>query len=97
MVKRIGGSRRKTRSIFKKEPRNRGKFSLTDYFQTFKKGDQVQMKVEPAIHKGVHYKRFESRSGVIIGTQGRCYTVKIDDFGKPKTLIVHPIHLRRLK
>jgi len=95
MVKRIGGGRRKTRQIFRKKPRQRGKISLTNYFQKFKEGDKVLLKAEPAIHKGMYFRRFDARSGVITGTQGRCYLVKINDLGKEKSLIVHPIHLRK--
>jgi len=93
MVKRIGGQRRKTRTIFKKKPSLRGKFSLTRYFQTLKVGDQVQLGLEPSIHKGLYFRRFHSKTGVVVGKQGRCYVVKINDLGKEKTLIVHPIHL----
>ncbi len=95
MVKRIGGSRRKTRSLFSKKPRNRGKFSITKYFQKFKKGDKVLLKAEPAIHKGTYFRRFDARMGIVEKKQGRCYVVKVNDLGKEKSIIVHPIHLQR--
>ena len=41
MVKRIGGNRRKTRSIFRKDPNQKGKFRITKYFKTFNEGDKV--------------------------------------------------------
>ncbi|MEK6886437.1 MAG: 50S ribosomal protein L21e [Nanoarchaeota archaeon] len=94
MVKRIGGSRRKTRQIFSKKPRMRGKFSLTSYFKKYNGGDKVLLKSEPSIHNGMYFKRFDARAGIIAGKQGRCYKVKINDLGKEKLLIVHPIHLR---
>ncbi len=94
MVKRIGGSRRKTRQIFSKKPSQRGKFSLTSYFQKYKDGDKVLLKSEPSVHNGMYFRRFDAKSGVIAGKQGRCYKVRINDLGKEKMLIVHPIHLR---
>jgi len=94
MVKRIGGLRRKTRQIFSKKPSQRGKFSLTRYFQKYKDGDNVLLKSEPSIHNGMYFRRFDAKSGIISGRQGRCYKVKINDLGKEKILIVHPIHLR---
>ncbi len=97
MVTRIGGGRRKTRYIFRKEPRNKGKFSFTAYFQKFKEGDRVSLNAEPSIHKGMYHRRFHARSGTIAGKQGECYIVKINDYGKEKNLIVHPIHLRKQK
>jgi len=95
MVKRIGGMRRKTRYKFKKWKRNKGKISLTRYFQTFTAGDKVFLSVEPAVQKGMYYPRFMGKSGIIKGKRGRCYEVAINDIGKNKTLIVHPIHLMR--
>ena len=95
MVKRMGGARRKTRLIFKKAVRNSGKFSLTKFFQVFKVGDKVQLMVEPAIHGGVYFRRFHARTGVVTRKQGRCYVVQIDDFGKTKDVIVHPVHLTK--
>jgi len=95
MAKRMGGSRKKTRDILKKKPRDRGKFSLTRYFQKFKEGDKVLLKAEPSIHGGMYFRRFHAKAGVVSGKQGRCYVVDIDDLGKKKSLIVHPVHLRK--
>jgi ribosomal protein L21E len=39
--------------------------------------------------------RFLGRAGVISKKLGSCYQVKIDDMGKEKLLIVHPVHLRK--
>jgi large subunit ribosomal protein L21e len=96
MVQRLGGRRRKTRNIFGKKASQRGKFSLTKYFQTFKVGDQVLLHVEPGVHKGVYFRRFNARPGIVARKQGRCYVVTVQDGGKSKEVIVHPIHLRKL-
>jgi large subunit ribosomal protein L21e len=37
--------------------------------------------------------RFDGNSGVVTGQQGDCYTVEINDKGKDKTIIAHPVHL----
>ncbi len=95
MVKRIGGIRRKTRYKFRKEKRRRGKISITRYFQSFNIGDKVYMGVEPAVQKGMYHPRFMGRTGTIKGKRGRCYKVTINDLGKEKTLIVHPVHMRK--
>jgi large subunit ribosomal protein L21e len=95
MVKRIGGFRRKTRYKFRKQKRNRGKISLTDYFQSFSAGDKVYLGVEPAVQKGMYYPRFMGKTGIIKGKRGRCYEVSINDVNKAKLLVVHPVHLRR--
>ena len=95
MVKRIGGLRRKTRYKFRKEKRRRGKISLTRYFQSFNAGDRVCLGVEPSVQKGMYYPRFMGKAGIVRGKRGRCYEVLINDLGKEKTLIVHPVHLKR--
>ena len=95
MAKRIGTSRTKTRSKYKKHLRDKGKISISRYFQTFKIGERVSLGVEPAIQKGLYHPKFYGKPGVVKGKKGRCYEIEIDDFGKQKLLIVHPIHLKK--
>ena len=95
MVRRIGGFRRKTRYKLKKEKRNRGKISMSNYFQSFNSGDRVSLYVEPAVQKGMYRPTFMGKAGIITGKRGKCYEVSIKDGGKKKMLIIHPVHLRR--
>lgn len=95
MVKRIGKWRRNTRHKLRKGVRSRGKISISRYLQAFNIGDRVYLKLEPAIHKGIFFPRFHGKSGVVKGKKGRCYEVLIKDINKEKTLIVHPIHMRK--
>ena len=95
MVTRKGGVRRKTRYKFTKEKRQSGKISMTKYFQAFSAGDRVFLDVEPAVQKGMYHPQFMGKSGIVKGQRGRCYIVTINDLGKEKKLIVHPVHLKR--
>ena len=95
MVKRIGGIRRKTRYKFRKEKRSKGKLSITKYLQSFDVGNKVYLHVEPAVQKGMYHPRFMGKSGIIKRKRGKCYEVTINDLGKEKTLIVHPVHLKK--
>ena len=95
-MKRIGRSRRKTRAKFTKSNRAKGKISLSRFFQEFKEGDKVLLSVEPAIQKGMYDRKFISKSGIIKKKNGKCYEVNINDRNKEKTLIVHPVHLKRI-
>ena len=95
MVKRIGGLRRKSRYKFKKEERRKGKISMTRYFRSFNMGDKVYLSAEPAVQKGMYFPRFMGKTGIVKGKRGRCYEIAINDIGKEKTLIVHPVHLIR--
>ena len=95
MVKRIGGIRRKTRYKYTKEVRRKGKISITNYFQSFKTGDKVYLGLESAVQKGIYHPRFMGKSGIVSGKRGKCYEIMINDIGKDKKLVVHPVHLVR--
>ncbi len=96
MTKRTGGFRRKTRHKLAKKQKDKGKISLRKYFQSFKVGDKVLLHAEAAVHKGMYNPRYHSKSGTVVGKRGKCYKLEIKDKDKTKTLIVHPVHLRRL-
>lgn len=95
-MKRIGGFRRKTRHKFTKSKRSKGKISITRYLQKFDIDQKVTLGVEPAIQKGMYNARFMGKTGVVKGMQGACYKIQINDMGKNKTLIVHPVHIKKL-
>ena len=93
-MQRIGGSRRKSRYKFRKEVRNKGKISVSRFMQRFDPGQTVYLTVESAYQKGMYHTRFMGKTGIIKSAQGRCYKVIINDHGKDKLLIVHPVHLK---
>lgn len=96
MAKRIGGNRRKTRHKFAKNVRYRGKISLADYFQTFKEGEKVCLVAEPSVQKGFYHARFHGKAGKVLRQRGKCYEVEITDVNMKKTLVVHPVHIKRI-
>lgn len=97
MVKVIGSRRRKTKHKFRKDIRNKGKISLKQYLQTFELGDKVCLTPEPGVQKGIYHARFVGRIATVKARQGDCYEVSFVDHSKEKSLIVHPIHLRRIE
>ncbi len=96
-MKRIGTSRRKSRYKFGKNIRNRGKVSLSRYFQQFKEGDSVALVAEPAVQRGLYHPRFHGRVAKVTGTRGKCYEVTFKEDSKTKTVIVHPVHLKKME
>ncbi len=96
MVTRIGGFRRKTRHKLSKPVRKKGKISLSKYFAEYKEGQKVQLAAEPAVQKGMYFPRFHGKVGIIGEKKGNCYEVMIKDIGAKKTLIVHPVHLKKV-
>jgi len=95
MAKRIGGARRKTRHKFKKPLREKGKLSITKYLQEFKVNEKVTLLADPAVQKGIYARRFHGKRGIITGKQGKCYIVEVKDQHLSKSLIIHPVHLRK--
>lgn len=96
MVQRKGGIRRKTRKLLSKHFRRKGKINFTQYLSTLNMGDKVCLVQEPAVHKGQFHTRFYGKAGVVTEQRGSCYAVKFRDGGKEKTIITHPIHLKRI-
>jgi large subunit ribosomal protein L21e len=93
--KRIGGYRRRTRDKLSKSPREKGKISLRNYFQTYKVGDKVKLNLESSVAKGKFCTRYNGKVGVVVGSEGEGYKIKIRDIHKEKVILVHPVHISK--
>ncbi len=96
-MKKSKGTRRGTRKKLRKAPRNRGMPPVTRFLQKFKVGEMVAVRIDPSVHEGVPDPKFHGRTGKVIGTQGKAYLVQIKDGKMMKTLIVSPVHLKRVE
>ena len=92
-MKRIGGSRRKSRYKMGKSISEKGKPNLSRFLQGFEEGQKVLLKAYPSYQKGIFCLRFHGKIGEIKGKQGECYKVNIKDGNKVKECVVHPVHL----
>ncbi|MDI3473993.1 MAG: large subunit ribosomal protein L21e [Candidatus Woesearchaeota archaeon] len=97
MVQRIGSLNRKTRALFKKNYKEKGKRSTSEYFKELNPGEKVLIRREPSSTESQFHSRFNGKTGTIIGKRGSCYLVKVSDVKKEKELIIHPIHLKRIE
>lgn len=95
MVTRKGGARRKTKHQMTKGYREKSKPQLKKYFQKFKKGDKVIIKPDSSYQKGLCHRRYFNKTAVIEKPKGKCYEIILLVNKKPKTLIIHPIHLSK--
>jgi large subunit ribosomal protein L21e len=95
MATRIGGFRKKTRNKLKKPHSLKGKIKIRNFLQKFEIGERVNLTIEPAVHGGMYLPRFKGRSGIVKRQLGTCYEVEIKDINKLKTLVIHPIHLKK--
>jgi len=94
MGRKAKGYRRKTRSLLKRKPRERGKTGLSKILYEYKPGEKVVVKIDPSIHKGMPHRRFHGRIGVITDKKGRAYIVNVTQGKAGKEIIVRPEHLK---
>lgn len=78
----------------RKIPRKGFKFS--DYFREFKIGEKVAL-VRNTTATGMFPKQFSGRTGYISAKYKNAYGVKFLNGKRYKTLIVKPIHLKKIK
>ena len=95
MVRRAHGTRMGTRSKLKKRVRDKGKVRIKAHLQNFEVGDDVQVKVDSAQHKGMPFKRFFGKQGKVVEKRGKSYLISIKEGGKIKRVICSPVHLRK--
>ncbi len=93
MVKRTGGSRSRTRHLMTKK--DSGKFNIRKFLEEFADGDKVTLLAEPAYQKALYHLRYYGKRGIVQKRRGECYEVTIKDGSKIKTIITHPVHLRK--
>lgn len=71
------GLRAKTRHTFSRGFRNHGYIPLTTYLRTYKVGDYVDIKVNAAIHKGMPFKWYHGKTGVVWNVTKRAIGVEV--------------------
>lgn len=82
--------------MLKSKPiRERGKMSLTKYFQKFSLGDSVAVVRNLTVKFG-YPTRLQGRTGKILAKRGSAYEIEVSDLGKPKRYLIKPIHLRKI-
>ena len=94
MGREAKGYRRKTRSLLKRKPRERGKTGLSKILYEYKPGEKVVVKIDPSVHKGMPHRRFHGRIGVIADKRGEAYIVNVTQGKAVKEIIVRPEHLK---
>ena len=78
-----------------KKIRERGKLKLSSYFKKIDDGASVALVTDAGVRCS-YPKRLKGMSGKVLESRGRFKLVEIKDGNKAKTIIVHPVHLRKL-
>jgi large subunit ribosomal protein L21e len=87
------GYRKKTRSLLRKKPRERGKVGLSKILHEYESGQKVVVKINSSVHKGMPHRRYHGKIGVITNKKGRAYVVNVTQGKTVKEIIVRPEHL----
>lgn len=93
MPRKSKGYRKKTRSLLRKKPRERGKVGLSKILHEYKPGQKVVVKINSSVHKGMPHRRYHGRIGVIANKKGRAYVVGVTQGKAVKEIIARPEHL----
>ena len=86
------GKHRRTRDLFRKIRR----LTVNQFLKKFENGDRVAIVIESGSSKGQPFRRFQGKTGRIVGTRGKSYWVEFKDGGKMKKIITRPEHLKAL-
>ena len=92
---RSHGERKNTRKKLSKRKRERGLSPISRAIQSFASGEQVHIRIDPSVHKGMPNHRFHGMTGTVKGERGRAYIVEVSD-GKrqrKKELFIRAEHL----
>ena len=89
-MKRSKGSRSNTRSKFKAK----SKLKITEILKEIETGKRVAIVTNPSYHKGIPFRRFHGKIGIVKAKRGRSYLVSFRDGEKEKIQIVNPAHLK---
>ena len=72
------GYRARTRHMFSHGFRKGGVTNLTNYLTTYKVGDYVDIKANPTIHKGMPFKYYHGRTGIVFNVTKRALGVRVN-------------------
>lgn len=96
MVKSKGYNNR-TRSLFRKNARDRGLQSLRYLLEPIDAGQKVDIILNSSIQNGRPHRRYNGMSGNVVQKQGQSYVISLKAGNMTKTIISRPEHLRLSK
>jgi large subunit ribosomal protein L21e len=91
------GYRNRTRSLFKKKIRQKGKLSISKLLHEYIPGNRVFIKIDSSVQKGMPHRRYQGRVGTIVEKRGKSYVVSVSQGNSIKEIITRPEHLEPIK
>jgi len=87
------GYRARTRKLYQQPFRKNGPVMLSKYLTTYKLGEYVDIKANPSIHKGMPFKFYHGRTGVVWNVTPRAIGVEINKQVRNR-IVKKRIHVR---
>jgi len=84
-----------TRALLRKDPRERGKKTLSKLLDSYSEGDKIVVTIDSSVQKGMPHRRYHGKVGAIRAKRGRSYVVNVTQGDATKEIIVRPEHLTR--
>eukprot|EP01039_Chlorochromonas_danica_P004242 gene4242-4661_t len=72
------GYRAATRTLFKKAYKTKGAPHTKVFLRNFKRGDYVDIKVDSSVHKGMPFKHYHGRTGIVFNVNKRAIGVVVN-------------------
>ena len=96
-MKKSKGYRVRTRSLLKKEPRERGRIKLSKLLYEYQLGSRVVIMIDSSVQKGTPHRRYHGKVGTIVDRRGRSYIVSVTQGNAVREIIIRPEHLEPYK
>jgi len=87
------GHRARTRDLFARKYGEHGYTRLSTYLQTYKVGDYVDIVVNSSQHKGLPYRFYHGKTGVVFNVGKRAIGVRINKQINNRIIVKH-VHVR---
>lgn len=91
------GYRNRCRKLLRKSPKEKSKGILGRLLIEYNVGDKVHIDISPDAIKTAPHRRYQGKTGTIIGVRGRAYLVEVVMGGKKKIMITTKEHLTPVK
>ena len=95
-MKRSKGVRQGTRYIVSRSKTERSRLNISRIMHDYSEGDSVAIVLDGGQQMGMPHRRFNGKTGVITGKQGRAWVIEVKDGHKAKKVVSRPEHLRPL-
>jgi len=87
------GYRNRCRKLLRKSPKERSKNIISRLLIEYRVGDKVHIDIWPDAIGTAPHRRYQGKTGTIVGIRGRAYLIEIPVGGKKRLIITTKEHL----